>query len=194
MATYVFGDEFVRMAFAEHEARPEQVRVHPVLDLLGRPVRGDNPLRRPRLAGGGLPGQVDAATGAVRLTSTIGGRNPAHSTGVGKTLLAAQLSTRADVAAWADRVGLARRTPNTRCTVDELHRDLEQIRERRYATDDQENETGIVCLAVPVYLTSPSTPSGAHSISGLTYRTPLSTMVDAVNEVRGILGHLGEGP
>jgi DNA-binding IclR family transcriptional regulator len=76
--------------------------------------------------------------------------------------------------------------------VDDLLRDLEAIRVCGYAVDDQENESGINCLAMPVYATSPVSPSGAVSISALTYRTPLTALVDSVAEIRHMLGHVGE--
>jgi DNA-binding IclR family transcriptional regulator len=188
---YLLGDEFLRIAFAHHEARPEHVRVRPVLESLA--LRFGETAHYAVLDGREVVyrEKVDPPTGAVRLTSTIGGRNPAHATGVGKLLLAHCLRTREDVAAWMGEDGLERRTPRTRCTLDELHRDLVEVRERGYATDDQENEIGINCLALPVYATSPVTPSGALSVSALTYRTPLQALVDAVDEIRGLLGHLG---
>lgn len=189
---YVLGDEFLRMAFAHHEARPEQVRVRPVLETLA--ARFGETAHYTVLDGREVVhrAKVDPPTGAVRLTSAIGGRNPAHATAAGKLLLADRLRGRADVVAWAGSTELVRRTPHTRCSVDAVHRDLENIRARGYGTDDQENEIGINCLALPVFLTSPVTPSGAVSISALAYRTPLNVLVEAVAEVRGLIGHLGE--
>jgi len=189
---YLLGDEFLWMAFSHHEARPEHLRVRPVLETLA--ARFGETAHYAVLDGREVVyrAKVDPPSGAVRLTSAIGGRNPAHATGVGKMLLAYRLPTREDVAAWAGSAGLPRRTPRTRCTVNELHRDLQEIRERRYATDDQENEVGVNCVALPVYATSPSAPAGAVSVSGLTYRTPLPALVDAVDEIRDVLGRLAE--
>ena len=188
---YALGDEFLRMAFAHHDARPEHVRVGPVLETLA--ARFGETAHYAVLDGREVVyrAKVDPPTGAVRLTSTIGGRNPAHTTGVGKLLLAHRLLTREDVAAWVGAGTLERRTPQSRCTVEDLHRDLHATRERGFATDDQENEVGINCVALPVYATSPGTPSGAVSISGLTFRTPLSDLVDGVGEIRRLLGDLG---
>lgn len=189
---YVLGDEFLRMAFAHHEARPDHLRIRPVLEALAAKF-GETAhyavLDRHEVV---YRAKVDPPAGAVRLTSTIGGRNPAHSTAVGKLLLASRLGSREDVERWTAGVRLERRTPHTRCTADALHQDLVEIRERGYAIDDQENETGINCLALPVYLTSPATPSGAVSLSALTYRTPMPVLVDALPEIRGLLGPLGE--
>src|SRR3712207_3028032 len=90
--------------------------------------------------------KVDPPTGAVRLTSTIGGRNPAHATGVGKLLLAHHLDTLEAVERWNGDSPLGRRTPQTLCTAEDLHRELQATRQRGYAVDDQENEVGINCL------------------------------------------------
>lgn len=189
---YVLGDEFLRMAFAHQEARPESLRVGSALEALA--TRFGETAHYAVLDGHEVVyrAKVDPPTGAVRLTSVVGGRNPAYATGVGKLLLAYQLHTRDDVAAWVGRAELVRRTPRTRCTVEDLHRDLQATRDRGYALDDQENEVGINCLALPVFATSPVAPSGAVSVSALTYRTPLSTLIDAVDEMRGLLGPLGE--
>ncbi|WP_406162538.1 IclR family transcriptional regulator [Streptomyces canus] len=191
---YLLGDEFLRMAFAHHEARPEHVRVRPLLkalsDRFGETVRyavldGREVVHRAK---------ADPPTGAVRLTSTVGGRSPAHATGAGKALLAQELGTLDAVRQWIGETPLERRTPRTLCTAAELHRELRATRERGYALDDQEHETGVNCLALPVYGTSPTVPSGAVSVSALAYRTPLRTLVDAVEEIRDTLGPLKEPP
>ena len=191
---YVLGDEFLRMAFAHHEARPEHVRVRPVLDALAH--RFGEAAHYAVLDGREVVyrAKVDPPTGAVKLTSTIGGRNPTHTTAVGKLLLARELTSLEEVEAWVGDFPLERRTPRTLCTAADLHRALRTAIERGYSCDDQENETGVNCLAVPVYLTSPTTPSGAVSISALAYRTPLATLVNAVDEIRALLGPLAEPP
>ncbi|MGW2721219.1 IclR family transcriptional regulator [Streptomyces sp. NPDC001492] len=189
---YTLGDEFLRMAFAHHEARPDHVRVRPVLEALAQ--RFGETAHYAVLDGREVVyrAKVDPPSGAVRLTSMVGGRNPAHATGVGKLLLARHLGTLAEVEAWIGDSPLVRRTPRTLCTADALHRELQTIRERGHSLDDQENEPGVNCLALPVYATSPRTPSGAVSVSALTYRTPLSTLVEATDEIRALLGPLGE--
>lgn len=187
---YLLGDEFLRLAFAHHEARPEHVRVRPVLETLA--LRFGETTHYAVLDGRDVVyrAKVDPPGGAARLTSTVGGRNPAHSTGVGKLLLAHRLTTPDTVAAWVAEAPLERRTARTRTTVAELQDELAAVRDRGYAVDDEETETGVACLALPVYAVSPGAPSGALSISALTYRTPLATIVDAVDEVRDVLGRL----
>ncbi|MFF9035346.1 IclR family transcriptional regulator [Streptomyces sp. NPDC014892] len=189
---YVLGDEFLRMAFAHHEARPDHVRVRPVLEALAH--RFGETAHYAVLDGREVVyrAKVDPPTGAVRLTSTIGGRNPAHTTGVGKVLLARQLMSAADVERWTGDSPLEPRTPRTLVMAADLHRELTATRERGYGVDDQENEKGVNCLALPVYLTSPTVPSGAVSISALAYRTPLTSLVDALDEIHALLGPLGD--
>ncbi|WP_435286400.1 IclR family transcriptional regulator [Streptomyces bacillaris] len=188
---YLLGDEFLRMAFAHHEARPDHVRVRPVLEALAE--RFGETVHYAVLDGHEVVyrAKVDPPTGAVRLTSTVGGRNPAHATGVGKLLLAYEFRTIGDIEAWIGDGPLERRTPQTRHTPAELHEEFEAVRERGYALDDQENEPGVNCLALPVYAISATTPSGAVSVSALTYRTPLSKLVEAYDEIHSLLGPLG---
>ncbi|MFI7423907.1 IclR family transcriptional regulator [Nonomuraea sp. NPDC049684] len=187
---YVLGDEFLRMAFAHHEARPDHVRVTPILkalcDRYGETVHyavleGTSVVYRSKL---------DPPSGAVRLTSVVGGRNPAHCTAVGKMLLAGTLRDEAAVRAWVGDRRLERPTERSVGTAEELHAALVRVREQGYAADDQENEPGVNCVAVPAYLTSPTVPSGAVSISGLAYRTPLSVLVEDVPAIRAVVaGH-----
>ena len=61
-------------------------------------------------------------------------------------------------------------------------------RRQGYAVDDEENEPGISCLAVPAYLNSPTIPSGAISISALAHRTPLQTLIDDLPAITKITG------
>ncbi|MET0929234.1 MAG: IclR family transcriptional regulator [Aeromicrobium sp.] len=188
LGRYVLGDHFLRLAFAHHEGRPDHVRVSATLQALaahyGETVHytvleGDTVVYRSK---------VDPPRGAVRLTSVVGGRNPAHCTAVGKLLLSYELPDRPAVEAWVAARELERRTDRTLTTVDDLHDEFELIRARGYSVDDQENETGINCLAVPAFLTGPTTPSGAISVSALAYRTPLSTLVDDIATIRRIIG------
>lgn len=184
---YLLGDEFLRMAFANHEQRPDHLRVQPILDRLC--ARFGETTHYAVLDGTDIVyrAKVDPAVGALRLTSTVGGRNPAHATGVGKMLLALQLPTLAAVEDWVGARTLAKPTERTAGTARALHEQLELVRERGYSVDDQENEPGVNCVAVPVYLSSPSQPSGAVSISALAYRTPLSALIDELPAIMAIV-------
>ncbi|MEV0899988.1 IclR family transcriptional regulator [Actinoplanes sp. NPDC049802] len=184
---YVLGDEFLRLAFAHHEARPDHIRVQPILTRLceryGETVHyavldGRDVVYRAKL---------DPSVGAVRLTSVVGGRNPAHCTAVGKLMLAAALPTEQAVRDWVGDQPLTTPTDRSIATVEDLHAELARVRERGYSVEDGENEPGVNCLAVPAYLTSPTAPSGAISISGLAYRTPVQKLVDDLPAIRAIV-------
>ena len=183
---YLLGDDFLRLAFTHHEGRPDNVRVRPALEALAERygetahyavLEEDAVVYRAK---------VDPPQGAVRLTSVVGGRNPAHCTAVGKLLLSYRLTDRSAVVAWVRDRDLERRTDRTLTTAGKLHAELERIRAQGFSVDDEENEPGVHCLAVPAFLTSRTVPTGAISISALAYRTPLATLVDEVDTIRAL--------
>jgi IclR family acetate operon transcriptional repressor len=131
--------------------------------------------------------KMDPPQGAVRLTSVVGGRNAAYSTAVGKILLSTRLTSVADLEDWFGDFPLERKTATTLTTADALLAELAASRERGYGLDDQENEVGVNCLAIPVHLDGSVAPSGAVSISAVTFRCPLPQLVDAVPEIRAII-------
>ncbi|GAA1643423.1 IclR family transcriptional regulator [Actinoplanes couchii] len=131
--------------------------------------------------------KLDPRVGAVRLTSVVGGRNPAHCTAVGKLLLAAALPTEQAVRDWVGDQPLATPTDRSIATVEQLHAELERVRVTGYGAEDGETEPGVNCLAVPAYLTSPTVASGAISISSLSYRTPAQKLVDELPVIRAIV-------
>jgi DNA-binding IclR family transcriptional regulator len=102
---------------------------------------------------------------------------------MGKAILAHHLSTTADALEWAGGHPVEQRTPRTLASDTAWAEDIARVRELGFAVDDQENDPGINCIAVRVV-----TPSGegALSVSALAYRTPLSTLIDAVDELRAV--------
>ena len=110
------------------------------------------------------------ATHSIKLSSVIGGRNPAHATGVGKALLAwtypSDEAIRAWVAQWAP---LPRPTEQTVTSGDQLAADLAAVRERGYALDLEENEIDVRCAAVPIFL-GQAVPAAAVSVTVLGFR------------------------
>ena len=71
-------------------------------------------------------------------------------------MLAQALPDDAAVASWAAGRKLERRTEHSLGSVKALAAELALVRQRGYATDDQENDPGIVCVAVPVFVNSPT--------------------------------------
>jgi DNA-binding IclR family transcriptional regulator len=184
---YLLGDEFLRLAFSNHEARPDHLRVQPILEELAERYgeTAHYAVLEDRFVV--YRSKVDPIAGAVKLSSSVGGRNPAHSTAVGKLLLSYQLQDEAAVSDWVRGGDLSAKTERTRTTAAALSQEFTLIQQRGFSTDDEENEAGISCLAVPIFLSSRTVPTGAISISALTYRTPLSQLIDDVSAIRTIV-------
>jgi IclR family KDG regulon transcriptional repressor len=92
--------------------------------------------------------KVDS-TRSVRMVSRVGGRLPAHVTGVGKVLLAglpeAQLAR-----VLSEHESLAALTPNSITDPDKLRRELQRVREDGVAFEFRESNDHVGCVAAPV--------------------------------------------
>lgn len=181
------------LAVIEEPARyPGGVGLEELTRAIGSPNptvhRGLGALRRAGLADQDTRGRSVLGDKFLRMAFA----HPAHTTAVGKLLLMRQLSSLEEVEARIGGSPPERRTPRSRCTAADQHREPAATRARGYGVGDQENENGVNCLALPVYPTSPTIPSGAVSVRAPAYRTPLATLIDALAEIRTILGPLGE--
>ena len=88
-------------------------------------------------------------TQPVRLASEVGTQLPAHTTALGKSLLAG-LSD-ADVDELYAGVTLEKRTLRTIDNLEALKRELVQVRARGYAVDRGETLEDLCCVGAPVY-------------------------------------------
>lgn len=73
---------------------------------------------------------------------------PLHCTALGKAMLAFMPEQR--VQEIVEQHGLEQRTPNTITDYGALQDELEQIREQKYAIDDEELANGMRCIAAPI--------------------------------------------
>ncbi|MDN4523043.1 IclR family transcriptional regulator [Fictibacillus fluitans] len=103
----------------------------------------------------------------LRMHSKVGKRAPMHCTSVGKAILASLPAS--EVIDILDRKGMPRHTDKTITNKDQFLEELNHVRQKGYALDLEENETGITCIAVPIY-DHLGTVAGAVSISGPTLR------------------------
>lgn len=85
---------------------------------------------------------------AVRVPSGVGRRVPAYCTAVGKALLA--FLPEAEFNLLFKRQRLHAYTSNTIPTLTRLRDELQAVRERGYAVDNEELEEGLRCIAAPV--------------------------------------------
>ncbi len=185
---YLLGDDFLRLAFEYHEASPDLLRIRSALDNLA--ARLNETAHYIVLDGASIVyrGKVDPGNTTVRLSSVIGGRKPAHATAGGKALLAQLLPDEDAVDSWVRRHGpLVQRTENTITTVDGLSAELAEIRRQGYAVDREENDRGVNCLAFAIWRDSPQQPSGAISVSALSYRCPVNELEGHAPEIREVI-------
>lgn len=108
--------------------------------------------------------KAQASNASLRMASHVGLRAPMYCTGVGKAMLATLSSE--EVAAIWDKTNVRKLTDNTIVDFETLQGQIENIKTCGYATDDEENELGIRCVAVALpELTGRA--NAAFSISGL---------------------------
>lgn len=85
----------------------------------------------------------------LRMHSRIGRKNPAYSTAIGKILLSQYNNQQ--VKNILQYVDFIQHTENTLSNIQQLLKELEQVRQQHYAIDNEEQEQGLKCIAVPIY-------------------------------------------
>jgi DNA-binding IclR family transcriptional regulator len=125
------------------------------------------------------------STHPLRLYSAIGRRLPAHTTALGKALLAEQSLDEV-----RERLGPnpTRLTDNTITAWRDLAEEFARVRERGFATDAEENTIGIHCFAVAV---GPAPRSDAISCSVPVARLTADMRRAILTALRGALERLG---
>jgi len=130
----------------------------------------------------------------IRVASEVGAFAPMHCTAAGKIFLA---FSEPDIESFVSRSPLEKRTPNTLTDVEALKRDLQQVRERGWSTDDEELLPHLRVVAAPIWDISGNV-SAAVALGGPTLRvTPekITGMVEAVTATaQQISGVLNEVP
>jgi len=84
----------------------------------------------------------------MQVVRAIGGRAPLHLTSTGKLFLAAD-EMRA-VRSYSMRTGLAGQTRNSITSLSALERELDEVRQKGYARDNEELELGVRCIAAAI--------------------------------------------
>ncbi|WP_433158094.1 IclR family transcriptional regulator [Kribbella sp. CA-247076] len=185
---YHLGFDLLRLVFGYHEARAPSLTVGPVLRRLADET-GETTHYGVLVEGNIIyQAKVSPSRSTFQMSSVIGGSNPAYRTGLGKALLMHELADRADVDKYVAEYGpLEGRTPHTLRTPEALHEALAEGRRNGYMLDLEENDLGIVCIALPLFLDSPSRPTGAISISAVVSRTTPQDLVGRLPRIREIV-------
>ncbi|MER7368704.1 IclR family transcriptional regulator [Nonomuraea wenchangensis] len=180
---YFLGTELLATAFRFYESMDLRTLIRPL--LLSVSEEFAETVHMATLDGGEVV-YVDKveAVRSITMTSVIGGRNAAHCTGVGKALLAWTHPTEEAIKEWAERYGpLVARTRNTITNPAKLATHLDQVRRQGYALDLEENEPGVRCVAVPVFM-GRTTPVAAVSVTALKDRMPPARMEEIGHGLR----------
>ena len=91
---------------------------------------------------------VVAPNRPIRFFSPVGEREMIHCTGLGKALLATL--DEEQLAQFLREQKLERRTSRTITNPDVLRMELDRVRDRGYAMDDEESYVGLRCISAPV--------------------------------------------
>jgi DNA-binding IclR family transcriptional regulator len=115
---------------------------------------------------GGCPVFVSRADapGSIRFHTMLGVRELPHVSSAGKAILA-QLEDEEIIKVIAEN-GLVARTKRTRTTMAALMRDIRQIREKKYAVDDEEDVEGVFCIGA-AFFDHMGNCAGAISATGI---------------------------
>jgi DNA-binding IclR family transcriptional regulator len=125
----------------------------------------------------------------MQVVRAIGGRAPLHLTSVGKLFLATDDPQR--IRAYAERTRLEGHTKNSITQLETLERELAKVRQYGQATDNEELELGVRCMAAGVY------DDQNKLVAGLSISAPSGRMEDAwmprlketARQISEVLGH-----
>src|SRR5688572_21741243 len=112
--------------------------------------------------------RTSSGRSAMRVVHVIGARAALHITAAGKLFLLEDGFAR--LREYARRTGLAEHTRNTLGTLQQLERDLERTQRQGWATDNEEAELGVRCVAAGVR------DDNGRLIAALSLSTPADRM------------------
>lgn len=118
---------------------------------------------------------------AVRMMTSVGTRLPVYCSASGKALLANLPSAQSE--ALLAKLELVPHTPNTVTDLDELRVELDRIRRRGYAVDDEEQEIGVRCVGAAVR-DHAGFPVTAISVSGPSGRITVHRLAELAHQVQ----------
>jgi DNA-binding IclR family transcriptional regulator len=125
----------------------------------------------------------------MQVVRAIGGRAPLHLTSVGKLFLASDDPQR--IRAYAARTGLQGHTKNSLTRLEDLEKELSKVRQYGRASDNEELELGVRCLASGIY------DDQGKLVAGLSISAPsgrmeddwLPKLIETTRQISETLGH-----
>src|SRR5688500_18595421 len=160
-------------------------RVEPGSYRLGTRLLQPGHLVQPRISGRARPGETatlavrdgveivyvertSSGRSAMRVVHVIGTRAPLHVTAAGKLFLLEEGFAR--LRDYAKRTGLSAHTKNSLSSITLLERELERIQRQGWATDNEEAELGVRCVAAGVR------DDAGNLVAALSLSTPADRM------------------
>ncbi|MEO9825183.1 MAG: IclR family transcriptional regulator [Paracoccaceae bacterium] len=129
------------------------------------------------------------AASPVDMFSQAGKVGPVYCTGVGKAMLA--FSGQAQQMQVIAQQSFHPFTPNTLVSAEALRSELEHIRARGYAFDNEEHEAGIICVALPI-LSQTAQVMGGVSVTSTTARHNLATLAALVPRIQSTVDEIAK--
>ncbi len=126
---------------------------------------------------------------AVRMHSQIGRASPLYCTGVGKAALS--LLPQPQLIALVDTLSFRAFSPNTIVGADAFLAEIGRVRQRGFAFDLEEHETGIHCIAVPLAGLG-SDVQAAISVTGPAYRLTRERLEEWVPILQGTAAKISQ--
>ncbi len=128
----------------------------------------------------------------MQVVRAIGGRAPLHLTSTGKLFLAAD--DKKSVRSYGMRTGLAGQTKNSITELGRLERELDEVRTKGFARDNEELELGVRCIAAAIR------DDAGRLVAGLSISAPadrandgwLSALERTAKEISAALGYEAE--
>lgn len=113
-------------------------------------------------------------SGVTVLYSRIGRRVPVHTSAVGKSLISTK--TDAELDQFLENYQYTKQTAKSISKKEELLEEIDNVRLAGYSVDNEENEPGIFCLAVPIKDYS------SKVIAGISMSMPAAKVTDEIRE------------
>jgi DNA-binding IclR family transcriptional regulator len=137
--------------------------------------------------------RTSSGRSAMRVVHVIGARAPLHVTAAGKLFLLEDGFAR--LRDYARRTGLNALTPNTLTSLPQIERELERIQRTGWATDAEEAELGVRCVAAGIR------DDAGRLIAALSLSTPADRMKpqwgmlvkQTADRISQAVGHLPSG-
>jgi IclR family transcriptional regulator, KDG regulon repressor len=128
----------------------------------------------------------------LRIFTKLGGKAPLYASGVGKVFLS--WFSESQFQRYLEAVELRSFTPGTLTTAQQLRNEIQTIREKGYAVDNQEKELGVRCVAAPIF-NHRNQIEAALSVSGAAQRITMKRLpilakqvVDVARQLSAAIG------